>query len=59
MAKAKIEEIEEVEAAEEEAKPGPSLEMGLIVATTIALVVGIVVGLNELGSHYGVGPFAG
>ena len=60
MAKRPAEEVE-VEAAgdEEEAKPETTLETALIFGTTIALVVGIVVGLMELGKHYGAGPFGG
>ena len=54
---AEIEEIEEVEGPEEE-DSGGGLEVGLIIATTLALIVGIVVGLRELGVHYGTGPFA-
>ena len=54
-----IEEIEEVEGVEEEAAQGGGLELGIVLATTLALIVGIVAGLKELGAHYGVGPFAG
>lgn len=51
-----IDEIEEVE-GEEEAGNGSGLETGLILATTLALIVGMVVGLYELGLHYAIGPF--
>ena len=46
----------ELEAVEDgtEAEGGLSLEDGLIFATTIALVIGIVVGLLEL-KNYGAG----
>jgi len=50
-----VEVVDEVEAVEE---PG-SVEQGLVFATTISLVAAIVVGLMELGKHYGTGPFAG
>ena len=53
-----IEVIEEVEVDEETEERG-GLELGLILATTIALIAGLVVGFRELGAHYGVGPFAG
>ncbi len=56
MAKRDIDEIEEVD---EEEVSGGGLETGLIVATFVALVIGIVIGFKELGAHYGVGPFAG
>lgn len=50
--------IEEVE--DEEAGNGQgSLETGIVLVTAIALVFGIVLGLLELGKHYGVGPFKG
>lgn len=53
-----IDEIEEVE-GEEEAAEGGGLELGLVLATTLALIAGLVVGFRELGAHYGIGPFAG
>lgn len=50
--------IEEVD--EEEAGNGKgSLETGIVLVTAVALVFGIVLGLLELGKHYGVGPFKG
>ena len=55
MARDDIEEIE----GEEESSGGSGLETGLIFATFLALVIGMVVGFRELGIHYGVGPFAG
>jgi len=54
-----IDEIEEVEGEEEEAEAGGGLELGLVLATTLALIAGLVVGFRELGAHYGIGPFAG
>lgn len=53
-----VDEIEEVE-GEEEAAEGGGLELGLVLATTLALLAGLVVGFKELGAHYGIGPFAG
>ncbi|MFH0943770.1 MAG: hypothetical protein V2A76_01115 [Planctomycetota bacterium] len=53
-----IDEIEEVE-GEEEAEAGGGLELGLVLATTLALIAGLAVGFKELGLHYGIGPFAG
>lgn len=50
-----IEEFEEVDDVEETASGG--LETGLIFATTLALLAGVVMGLMELGKHYGTGPF--
>ncbi|MBI4882221.1 MAG: hypothetical protein HY812_21545 [Planctomycetes bacterium] len=52
-----VEEIEEVAGAEEEAGPGGGLELGLVLATTLTLLAGLVTGLVELGVHYGAGPF--
>ncbi len=53
-----IDEIEEVE-GEEDVATGGGLELGLVLATTLALVAALVVGFKELGAHYGIGPFAG
>lgn len=50
-----IEEFEEVE--DDGAAAGGGLETGVIFATTMALIAGIVMGLMELGKHYGAGPF--
>ena len=50
-------DYEEVETEEEAGSGG--LEMGIIITTTLALIAGIVVGLYELGTHYGAGPFKG
>jgi hypothetical protein len=36
-----------------------ALETGIIILTSFALIVGIVLGLMELGKHYGAGPMAG
>lgn len=51
-----VEEFEEVEEAPESS--GGGLETGLIFATTMALIAGVVMGLMELGKHYATGPFA-
>ncbi|MBL8767305.1 MAG: hypothetical protein JNL94_08075 [Planctomycetes bacterium] len=50
--------IEEVE-TEEAGNGQGSLETGIVLVTAVALVFGIVLGLLELGKHYGVGPFKG
>lgn len=59
MAKRGAEDEMELEAVDDgaEAEGGMSLEDGLIFATTIALVIGIVVGLMEL-KNYGAGLLA-
>ncbi|MBK6941287.1 MAG: hypothetical protein IPH13_13995 [Planctomycetes bacterium] len=54
-APAAIEEIDEEETGNDKG----SLETGIVLVTAIALVFGIVLGLLELGKHYGVGPFKG
>lgn len=62
MAKRRQVEVEEVEVVEEEdevAPTGGGMEFGLVIATTLALVLGIVLGLLELGRHYDAGPFGG
>lgn len=51
--------IEEVEEVEETEAAGNGIELGLVIATTIALVAALVLGFRELGVHYGIGPFAG
>ena len=58
MAKRQMEEMEEVEGGEE-ASGGGGLEMGIIIATFIALCCGLFFGFKELGAHYGIGPLAG
>lgn len=59
MAKRGAEDDMELEAVDDgaEGESGMSLEDGLIFATTIALVIGIVVGLMEL-KNYGAGLLA-
>lgn len=54
---AAVEEIEEVEGEEEAANGG--MEMGIIIATFLALCCALFLGFKELGAHYGVGPLAG
>jgi len=51
--------IEDVETDEEAGNGQGALETGIVLVTAIALVFGIVLGLLELGKHYGVGPFKG
>lgn len=53
-----VEEIEEVEGPEE-SSGGAGIEMGIIIATFLALCCGLFLGFKELGAHYGVGPLAG
>ncbi len=56
----KKDEAEAVEVTEVtevvETSSGPGMEVALIVFTTLALVVAIIVGFTELGHHYGAGP---
>lgn len=54
-APAAIEEIDEEDVGNDKG----SLETGIVLVTAVALVFGIVLGLLELGKHYGVGPFKG
>ena len=59
MAKRPADEVENEAVVEEAPETGPSLETGLIITTTIVLLVAMVVGLMELGNSYGSGMLGG
>jgi len=52
-----IEMGEPIEILDEDKGPGLGIDFGIILGTTVTLLVAVVLIMMALGSHYGHGPF--
>jgi len=48
---------EPLEIIEDEGGPGVGVDFGIIIGTTVLLLVGVILVMVALGQHYGRGPF--
>lgn len=59
MADSELDVLDDVEMLEGEEDNARALTSGLVIATTLMLVLAWVMMEMALGEHFGVGPFAG